>query len=80
MLANSWSGLKKRITELARNDVKRRLKLKKAALEALPKELRVEAEKIDWNLIPIQVGVQPYKDLPGQPGYKPPEESLNIEV
>ena len=49
-------------------------------MEALPKELRVEAEKIDWNLIPIQVGVQPFKDLPAQPGYKPPEEPLNIEV
>lgn len=80
MLANSWSLLKKTITEKARNDNKRRLNMKKAALEALPKELRVEAEKIDWNIIPIHVGVQPYKDLPPQPGYRPPEESLNIEV
>ncbi|KAF0976850.1 hypothetical protein FDP41_004145 [Naegleria fowleri] len=80
MLANAWSSLKGILTEKARKDHKRRLKLKKAALEALPKELRVEAEKIDWSLIPIQLGVQPHKDLPGQPGYKPPEEPPNIEV
>ena len=80
MLANQWSLLKKIITDKARNDARRRLKLKKAALEALPKELRVEAEKIDWNIIPIQMGVLPHKSLPPQPGYKPPEESLNIEA
>ncbi|KAG2388393.1 hypothetical protein C9374_000557 [Naegleria lovaniensis] len=80
MLANSWSSLKRILTEKARNDNKRRVKLKKAALDALPKELRAEAEKIDWSLIPIQLGVQPHKDLPVQPGYKPPEEPLNIEV
>ncbi|KAL9650933.1 hypothetical protein ABK040_015036 [Willaertia magna] len=79
-VANNWSKLKKRYTEQANNETRRRLKLKKAALEALPKELRVEAEKIDWNIIPLQLGVHPFKDLPPQPGYKPPEESINIEV
>jgi exonuclease VII large subunit len=78
-LADNYSQHLFRIRQKLRKEAMLKMKLMQEALDSLPEELRREAAKTDWDLIPEEMpNIQ--SRFPLQYGYNPPLEILKNEL